>query len=193
MSEKRAMVALLVVKEKSNGTGFYQAVKLFDDGSTQDVAREDLEFALDWIVSKEARKKMHPRYRWRPWGIWYNDAPGIAFAETRESVLKAWMAAHSEDRLVPAPCTYQTREWWEKRRRTDWGLWMSSTVAYVGDAGVITPTLTKAEIVRKRDRYYWYAGDLAMVPKAVLDEMEDDRRRREAFSARTQRRAPAVA
>lgn len=193
MDEKRTMVALLVVKEKRDGSGFYRALKLFDDGSAQDVAQEDFEFALDWIVSKEARRMMHPRYPWKSWGIWYNGAPGIAFAETREKALETWLLRHDvEDRLIPAPCTYQTIYWWKKRHKgMNWTI--KSAVVFVNEAGVITPTLTEKEILRKRGLYPNYPGDLAMVPKAVLDEWEEEQHRRAEFTARIRRRAMAVA
>ena len=46
--------------------------------------------------------------------------------------------------------------------------------------------------MRKRERYPWYAGDLAMVPVAVLDEMADELKRRAEFTARIRKRAMAV-
>jgi hypothetical protein len=193
VDEKRTMVALLVVREKQGRSGFYRAIKLLDDGSTRDVAQEDFEFALDWITSKEARKKMHRRYPWKPWGIWYNGAPGVVFAESREKALETWLLRHDvEDRLLPAPCTYQSTYWW-KRRHKGMSWTIKSAAVFVGEAGVITPTLTEKEILRKRGLYPNYPGDLAMIPRAVLDEWKEEQRRRAEFTARIRKRAMAVA
>jgi hypothetical protein len=168
------MIGLLIVKEKPNGDGEFVAIKLFDDGETQDVAEHDFEFAVDWITSKEARKMMHPRRPWKPWGIWYHNHPGVVFAETRGIVLSAWRLRGEigSKLIVPAPCTFQDRTWWQERNKTrDWDILTS--VKFVGEVGVISPTLTQIEIVKKRYRHLWYAGDLAMVPEAILLDLAE--------------------
>lgn len=171
------MIALLIVKEKPNGNGNFQAIKLFDDGHIQDVAKENFEFAIDWVTSKEARKMMHPHRPWKPWGIWYHNHPGIAFAETRGIVLEAWRRRGevNEEWILPAPCTFQGMNWWRQRNQMkDWDILTS--VKFVGEIGVISPTLTQIEIVKKRYRYLWYAGDLAMVPEAILQDLAERRK-----------------
>jgi len=174
----KKLVSLVILKPKTaGGNGFYKAIKLFDDGSSDPVSQEQIDFAVDWMR----------QHGYRPHGFWLNDAPAVVFAVSRQDFIIAWNAPKT---LLPCPCTYRDRAWHEERRR---GNYVLSSATWFGERGVIVPTRTACQIQALRARYSWYQGDLAFVPQEYLDALEQELRRRAEFTANICKRAMAMA
>jgi hypothetical protein len=119
----------------------YRFIKLFEDGSSQPIARENYDRAIRYVEARGCRA----------WGYWINNRPAVVWSLTRQDFEQAWGQP-----VLTAPCRFSRRNGCDTSQR-------------IGDAGYLVPTRSRADIFQLRQRFPLFQGDLLMVPVEVLE------------------------